>query len=507
MSGILLRHAPLALACVAAVAPLHAAEIDDDLLDIALQTGSVDTLIVLGTTAPKQLLRTDGDYLQRRRDLVNILRATAEVSQAELRSWMDAQGIAYRAYWIVNMLEASLTATQIEALAARSDVEAIKSNRAIPMRLPADTGASTSLPDPDQSIDPLATEWGIDKIHAPDVWANGIRGQGVVVGGQDTGVRWNHPALKSQYRGWNGATTNHAYNWHDAIHSGGGLCGAQSSAPCDDHYHGTHTMGTMVGDDGIGNQVGVAPAARWIGCRNMDETNGTPATYIECTQWFLAPTNAANQNPNPDLAPDVVNNSWVCPVGEGCTTGQEIRAAIENLVEAGIFFVAAAGNSGQSCETMNSPPAIYDAVFTVGGTNGADNMYFYSSRGPVAGSASMKPDVVAPAEFVRSSMPNYPGTQPPFNIDYFPRTGTSMASPHVAGAAALLMSANVSLKGDPQAVADLLRSTAVPLTTTTQVCGEVPSTTIPNPVQGYGQIDVFAAFLVTEKIFADGVDG
>ena len=70
----------------------------------------------------------------------------------------------------------------------------------------------------------------------------------------------------------------------------GGPCGNDSPAPCDAYGHGTHTMGTMVGDDGAGNQVGMAPGAQWIGCRNMDNAgNGTPARYIECFEFFLAP--------------------------------------------------------------------------------------------------------------------------------------------------------------------------------------------------------------------------
>ena len=78
-------------------------------------------------------------------------------------------------------------------------------------------------------------------------------------------------------------------------------------------------MGTMVGDDGAGNQIGVAPGAKWIGCRNMNEGDGTPATYSECFQWFIAPTDLNNQFPNPTLAPHVINNSWGCPPSEGCT--------------------------------------------------------------------------------------------------------------------------------------------------------------------------------------------
>ena len=142
-------------------------------------------------------------------------------------------------------------------------------------------------------------------------------------------MRWTHNALKPQYRGWNGSTADHNYNWHDSIHSGGGACGPNTQAPCDDNGHGTHTTGTTSGDDGAGNQIGVAPGAKWIGCRNMDQGNGTPATYTECFQFFIAPTDLNGQNPDPTLRPHVMNNSWGCPPSEGCAP-DTLRTIVEN---------------------------------------------------------------------------------------------------------------------------------------------------------------------------------
>ena len=121
------------------------------------------------------------------------------------------------------------------------------------------------------------------------MWAAGFTGQGIVVGNQDTGFDWAHPALKNQYRGWSGAGADHDYNWHDAVHSGGGVCGPDSPTPCDDYGLGTPTVGVSIGDDGGANNIGVAPGARWIGCRKMDQGWGTPATYLECLEFFLAP--------------------------------------------------------------------------------------------------------------------------------------------------------------------------------------------------------------------------
>src|SRR5207253_5916476 len=140
----------------------------------------------------------------------------------------------------------------------------------------------------------------------------------------------------------------------DAIHSGGGSCGPNSLFPCDDYGHGTHTTGTTSGDDGAGNQVGVAPGAKWIGCRNMDVGNGTPASYTECFQFFMAPTDLSGQNPNPALRPHVMNNSWGCPTSEGCAP-DTLRTVVENSQASGIFVEVSAGNSGSSCGTVNDP--------------------------------------------------------------------------------------------------------------------------------------------------------
>jgi subtilisin family serine protease len=227
----------------------------------------------------------------------------------------------------------------------------------------------------------------------------------------------------------------------------------------------------------------------------MDDGNGTPARYIECMQWMLAPTDLSDQNPNPDLAPDVISNSWTCIASEGCTVGNEILGAALNLSAGGIFFVAAAANDGPSCSTITAAPAIYNSSFTIGATDSNDALAGFSSRGPVLGrprisptNNPIKPDVSAPGVNVPSSWP--PNTYA--NLD-----GTSMATPHVAGAAALVMSANPALKGHPAAVAAILRDTAVTVGVTdpvNQSCGGTSRTTWPNYMMGHGRIDAFAAY-------------
>ncbi len=490
-------HVAIALALGCSSAAALAGDVAPELREQAVREGKVDALIVLAAKAPKHLLRDDDNYLARRRALVETLRATAEVSQAPLRGWLDANGVSHRPYWIVNMIQAELTPAQLDVLGQRTDIAGISAN-AQTRRVP-DTRVE---PLPPREV--LAAEWGINKIGAPAVWAAGITGAGVIVSGQDTGIRWTHNAIRAKYRGWNGTSADHNYNWHDAIHGdGNAACPGDQVAPCDDNGHGTHTIGTMVGDDGSTNQIGVAPGAKFIGCRNMNGGDGRPSYYNECAQWFLAPTDLEGENPNPDLAPDVIGNSWGCPPAETCTTGDEVREAIENLVDGGIFFAAAAGNGGSGCSTIVDPPGIYDASFVVGSTTSTDALSSFSARGPVAGAARIRPDISAPGSSVRSSTSGSDSA-------YGNSSGTSMATPHVAGAAALLMQANPNLKGNPAAVAEILRSTAATVgiaTANTQTCGATAVTTWPNYMAGHGRLDVWQAFRKAESIFDDAFGG
>lgn len=413
--------------------------------------------------------------------VVDRLRDAAR-SQAPLRAELGRRGIAYRPFWVVNVIAVTGDRALVEDLAARSDVARIEPDRTF-RGIEAESQST-----PAGAAGPRAIEPGIQQINADDMWNLGFEGLHMVYANADTGVRWDHNALKSHYRGWNGATAVHDYNWHDAIHSGGGLtCGANTVAPCDDDIHGTHTMGTAVGDDAAGNQIGVAPDAKWIACRNMDEGNGTPSTYIECLQFFIAPTNLAGNAPDPNLRPHAVGNSYGCPPSEGCTAAS-LQTAVDNVRSAGVFMAVSAGNSGSACGTVSDPPAIYDSSITVGAVNSLDVIAGFSSRGPVLVDASNrpKPDLVAPGVGVRSSFPNTVSSYASLN-------GTSMAAPHVGGAVLLLWSAIPSLVRNVDQTETLLKQSAVHLTTAT-VCGaETPNAT-PNNTYGSGRIDVLAAY-------------
>lgn len=417
------------------------------------------------------------------------LSQTAQRTQAPLLRRLQAAGVAFRPYWISNLIWVRGDTALIQELALRPEVAHIYANPWVELdRPPSEAAGEIAGPARVTQVEP-----NITRVRADDVWAAGFTGQGVVVGGQDTGYNWEHPALINQYRGWDAAseTAVHDYNWHDAIHSdnpysgGPNECGFNSPFPCDDNGHGTHTMGTMVGDDGAGNQIGMAPGARWIGCRNMENGWGSPLTYLECYEWFLAPTDINNENPRPDLAPQVINNSWSCPPDEGCTDPLVLLQAVQNVRAAGILTVHSAGNSGPTCSTINTPAAIYAGSFTVGNTTLEDTISPSSSRGPVTidGSGRMKPDVSAPGTRIRSSM----------GETYAYLSGTSMAGPHVAGLAALVISVQPLLGGQIGQLEQIIRESAVPLTTASP-CGEdIAGVSVPNNTFGWGRIDALQA--------------
>ncbi len=405
----------------------------------------------------------------------------AQTTQGSILQWIREHGLEHQSFYIVNGILVKGTRENAEALAARSDVARVEGNPRI----------DNHLPKPDSYVDapssiqrPATIEPGINYTHAPQVWSLGFTGQGIVVADADTGQRWTHNALKPHYRGWDGQNADHDYNWHDSIHdSVGNVCGNDSPFPCDDHAHGTHTTGTMVGDDGQGNQIGMAPGAKWIGCRNMDANFGTPARYIECMQWFIAPTRINGNDPDPTKAPDITNNSWECPASEGCSANT-LQAAVEAQAAAGIMMVSAAQNSGPGCSTVQNPPGIYAATYTAGAlTTGTDTIAGFSSRGPVTsdGSNRIKPDISAPGTNTRSCVNTSDSSYANFS-------GTSMATPHIAGAMALLWSAVPSLRHQLSASRDALNNSAVHIDSTQ--CGTAGP---PNNVYGWGRVDILAA--------------
>lgn len=436
---------------------------------------STEALVVLSEKADLRPAAALSSKAEKGRFVVNALRAVANRTQAPIRAMLEQRGIPYQSFYIVNMIKLTGNAALMQELADRPDVARIDANPKFRANLPVQTNVDSAAPGAVAGI-----EWNIVRVGAGQVWQLGYRGTGRVVGDNDTGVQWDHPALKKQYRGWNGSTANHDYNWHDAT-------SAHSTTPIDPHGHGTFTNSELVGNDGAGNQVGVAPSAKWIACRNMDSGGtGSPSTYTECFEFMMAPYPVGGDpgQGDPTLAPDSINNSWTCPTSEGCST-DTLQAVVDSVRAAGIYPSMAAGNSGSGCSSVSDPPAIYDSSSTVGATTKTNGIAGFSSRGPVTadGSNRIKPDMSAPGDNIRGAVPGGK-----YQSGW---SGTSMAAPHVAGGIALIWQAKPGLIGDVDATEALLESTTRQLGTT-QNCGNTKGK-IPNNTFGWGLINLYNA--------------
>jgi subtilisin family serine protease len=264
--------------------------------------------------------------------------------------------------------------------------------------------------------------WGIDKIGASSAWSR-ANGTGITVGVVDTGLDAAHPAIAPHYRGTNAnGTQSNDYNWFDPFD--------HSKTPIDPNMHGTHVAGTMAGGAAGGPQIGVAPGAKIIASRALDADgyNSSVGT-LRALQWMLAPTKLDGTGADPTRGADVINNSWG---NSDDRLDPTFRDTFDGLRAAGTVVVSAAGNDGMR---GTGAPGNYAGFLSVAATNSRDGVTGFSSRG-VPGSeqhpATMTPNVAAPGASIYSSVPGG---------RYARLDGTSMASPHVAGAVALLLSA------------------------------------------------------------------
>ena len=413
---------------------------------------------------------------QKRRAVVDSLILTAQQSQASLLAYLESQKqsghvAAYTPFWIFNGVAVSGDLETLLALAARPEVENIKEDRV--HHLPAFN------PELSESAATAGVEWNISMIGADRAWeAFGIRGQGVVVASLDSGADWTHPALQRKYRGYDSANpsmSRHDYNWFD-------FTDTYTSAPDDGEGHGTHVMGTMVGSLANGqHQVSVAPEAQWVAVKVFDDNGDSSDALIHAGfQWIIAPTDLAGQNPNPDLAPDVCSNSWGVS-DPGRSSDITFWDDVVALRAAGVFPVFAIGNA-ENGSLEPAAPGTYPQSFGVGATDSNDEIASFSCLGPSPWN-EIKPEIVAPGMDIRSTLPEN---------EYGSSSGTSMATPHVAGVVALVLGAQRSLgTASLQAPPLTITATEQAITSTARPLPDAAS--IPNNTYGWGRVDAYQA--------------
>ncbi len=374
------------------------------------------------------------DRAERQQFAVSALKEMAQVSQQgvleQLKIYNADNVTDITPLWLANSIYCQATPAVIKALAERTDVVVIERGAG---------DVTSGLIEPVEVRDPTPEEagkglaWGVAKINADDAWAAGYEGNGIIVAVIDTGVDYYHTDLVTNM-------------WHDT--PGGQHFGYDfydgDTDPMDSYGHGTHCAGSIAGDGAAGTETGVAPQATIMALRINYYGGGEPT-------WIQAMEFAAD------------NGASVMSTSLGSNAGNaSLRTANENALTAGLYHSVAAANDGPGAGTIlcpgdNPPPWFHpdqtyhggmSAVVTVGATDSNDNIASFSSRGPVTwwsdysdSSPLIDPDISGPGvDVVSCRWSGYSGSG-----SYTTMSGTSMATPHLAGVAALILSANSNL--------------------------------------------------------------
>ncbi|MEL6589304.1 MAG: S8 family serine peptidase [Bacteroidota bacterium] len=364
-------------------------------------------------------------------ELLHALQEKASNTQGfyldKLRSMPGVNKESIRGYWITNLIYAQMQPEAIKALSSTPGIELIEIIK---------TPTISKLTKTEATAAPDGREVGLSAINAPTMWDLGYTGYGRKVLIMDTGVDGLHPALQRTYYG--NIVPSHLA-WFDQWGS--------STTPTDCDSHGTHVCGTTVGlDPSTKDTVGVAFNSFWMGSPEIPGFSPDCISQFDPAgvfQWSLNPDGDINTTED---MPDVINNSWRNIItgvpGNFCNPGS--FGLLQITVEAaGIIAVFGAGNEGPSQLTMGAEPSLNMSLvntFAVGSidpTSPNFDISGFSSRGPshcpdTATSLFIKPEVVAPGSFIRSTTPNN-------SYSFF--SGTSMATPHVSGAFLLLREA------------------------------------------------------------------
>ncbi|GAB9474760.1 hypothetical protein Gpo141_00011877 [Globisporangium polare] len=426
--------------------------------------GSVNLIVTLAQTTESTLESIKEEAFSSRTAKVQAvkdkLQAQSKVASAEVTKLLSQEAAGaqpqhggFKNFWISNQLFVDSASFElVEKLANLDSVGEIREEVVI------------KLDDPEVEADTkelVGQEWGVKKIGAPQVWADGNIGQGVIVATIDSGARSTHEAIKRNFMGANG--------WFDPETRG--------AVPYDQTGHGTHVMGTIAGAKG----VGVAPGATWLACRGCRQGSCSESDLLQCAEFVICPTDHLGENPDCSKAPRVVSNSWGGDGGDNFYKG-----AVDAWVKAGIIPVFAQGNGGRDgCKTA-SAPGDYPNVIAVGSTTSTDALSAFSGKGPTVG-GRRKPDISAPGQLIRSAANTS-------DTEYVLKSGTSMATPHVSGAIALLLSAQPDFSIDEVKVALYTTTDQKGLAPSNYTCGGMSDLVWPNNQWGHGRLNIFNAY-------------
>jgi len=361
----------------------------------------------------------------------------------------------YYASWTNNSVELWIKKSEIENLLNRNDIVMIELVPKFQLHRP------TPAPDATNPI-PFYSIWNINRVGADTIWVRyGLHGEGIIVATMDSGIDTTHPALQGKVIRMRDFTSD-----GDPASDGIG--------------HGTHTAGTIAGgngymDDSITiDDIGVAPGVQIVHAKIFDN-DGYPGNIAAGFDWI------ASLKADSGIDIRVVGNSW----GSSNPTSTTYWNSVLVWKNLGILPVFSIGNDGPSLGTAGTP-GNYPTVLGVGASNSVEGIANFSSRGPAPNQSPwndptywyipdwnlVKPDIAAPGEYIRSSVPG---------DSYESWDGTSMASPHVTGGAAILLQVNPSLT--PEQLYKKFIYTAY----------QRPDLTYPNYDFGWGRLDLLKA--------------
>ncbi len=449
-----------------------------------------DVIIVMNEQFDAQKANRQMQYLdkeQQRAFVMDELQQVAQNSQkAMLADLQQGQKAALvdnvKTFWLINAVSCAMTKDMVMAVAERPDVRYVMKNLTIHV---IDGEDGEELP-----LDRATNQWNVTKVNADDVWSMGYTGSGVIVAVIDTGVKYTHTDIANNM--WDGGTAYPHHGW-DYVNN--------DNDPMDDHGHGSHCAGTVSSYGTNGKQCGIAKDAKILALKVLG-SDGSGSLDLSWQAMQFAVSHDADVL-SMSLGVDGIGGYWV------------ERVVMENVLSCGVVASVAAGNVGDQLSTYPVPKNVgspgncpspwhnpdqtltggLSACVTVGATTNSDGHSSFSSYGPVtwssgqyigdyndypwtSGSATevglFKPDIAAPGSNIVSL--NYSG-----NTGYSTKSGTSMATPCVAGVMALMLQVNPMLT--PVEIDSIIETTAVH-------CG---GQTSKNNTFGAGRIDAQAA--------------